>query len=69
LVLGVDPAETWMVGDNLEWEVAAPQRLGIHAIWVDGTGEGLPAGSMVRPDRIIRTVTDLLHETPAVTAA
>ncbi len=68
-VLGVDPAETWMVGDNLEWEVAAPQRLGIHAIWVDGPGEGLPAGSMVRPDRIIRTVTELLQETPAVTAA
>jgi putative hydrolase of the HAD superfamily len=67
-VLGVDPAETWMVGDNLEWEVAAPQRLGIHAIWVDGPGEGLPAGSMVRPDRIIRTVTELLQQTPAVTA-
>ncbi|MBW8724958.1 MAG: HAD family hydrolase [Inquilinus limosus] len=68
-VLGVDPAETWMVGDNLEWEVAAPQRLGIHAIWVDGPGEGLPAGSMVRPDRIIRTVTELLQETPVVTTA
>ena len=31
--LGVEPHETWMVGDNLEWEVAAPQRLGIFAIW------------------------------------
>jgi putative hydrolase of the HAD superfamily len=30
--LGVGPRDTWMVGDNLEWEVAAPQRLGIHAI-------------------------------------
>ena len=25
--LEVKPDETWMVGDNLEWEVAAPQRL------------------------------------------
>ena len=33
--LGVQAHETWMVGDNLEWEVAAPQRLGIHAIWHD----------------------------------
>lgn len=31
--LRVTPAETWMVGDHLEWEVAAPQRLGIHAVW------------------------------------
>jgi putative hydrolase of the HAD superfamily len=25
-VLGVGPHETWMVGDNLEWEVVSPQR-------------------------------------------
>jgi FMN phosphatase YigB (HAD superfamily) len=30
--LGVGPHETWMVGDNLEWEIMAPQRLGIYAI-------------------------------------
>src|SRR5205809_953912 len=29
-VLGVGPDETWMVGDNLEWEIVAPQRLGIY---------------------------------------
>jgi putative hydrolase of the HAD superfamily len=28
-VLGVGPDETWMVGDNLVWEIVAPQRLGI----------------------------------------
>ncbi|MFE0754145.1 HAD family hydrolase [Inquilinus sp. NPDC058860] len=67
--LGVAPGEAWMVGDNLEWEVTAPQRLGIHAIWVDGTGEGLPAGSTARPDRIIRAVSELLLDTPAGAAA
>ena len=41
-VLGVGPDETWMVGDNLEWEIVAPQRLGIYAIWHDGYGVGLP---------------------------
>jgi hypothetical protein len=41
-----------MVGDNLEWEVVSPQRLGIHAIWHDGYGVGLPADSPIRPDRI-----------------
>jgi putative hydrolase of the HAD superfamily len=36
--LGVGPSETWMVGDNLEWEVVAPQRLGIYAVWHDHAG-------------------------------
>jgi putative hydrolase of the HAD superfamily len=59
-VLGVEPSETWMVGDNLEWEVIAPQRLGIHAIWHDVVGEGLPEGSPARPDRVIRSLGELL---------
>jgi putative hydrolase of the HAD superfamily len=58
--LGVGPADTWMVGDNLEWEVVAPQRLGIHAIWCDAYETGLPAGSLIRPDRIIRSLPELL---------
>jgi putative hydrolase of the HAD superfamily len=58
--LGVTASETWMVGDNLEWEVEVPQRLGIYAIWIDVHGEGLPAGSTVKPDRIIRSLTELL---------
>lgn len=58
--LGVSPAETWMVGDNLEWEVAVPQRLGMRGIWLDRAGAGLPSGSTVRPDRIIRSLTELL---------
>ena len=59
-VLGVGPRETWMVGDNLEWEIVAPQRLGIYAIWHDGYGVGLPPDSPVRPDRIIRRLSELL---------
>ncbi len=58
--LGVAAAETWMVGDNLEWEVIAPQRLGIHAIWHDVVGEGVPEGSLARPDRVIRSLMELL---------
>jgi putative hydrolase of the HAD superfamily len=59
--LGVEPGETWMVGDNLEWEVAAPQTLGIFAIWFDGFGRGLPKDSAIRPDRIIRSLPELLE--------
>jgi putative hydrolase of the HAD superfamily len=58
--LGVTAPETWMIGDNLEWEVVAPQRLGIFAIWIDVHGDGLPADSPIKPDRIIRSLTELL---------
>ena len=59
--LGVAAEDAWMVGDNLEWEVVAPQRLGIFAIWYDGYGQGLPANSPIRPDRIIRSLPELLE--------
>jgi putative hydrolase of the HAD superfamily len=59
--LDVEARETWMVGDNLEWEVVAPQRLGIYAIWFDPAGKGLPEGSSVRPDRIVGRLSELLR--------
>jgi len=58
--LGSQPGETWMVGDNLQWEVAAPQAMGIHGIWVDWKGVGLPEGCQVVPDRIVRSITELI---------
>src|SRR6202011_3582666 len=58
--LGVTARQTWMIGDNLEWEVQAPQRLGIYAIWMDVHGDGLPEGSTVKPDRIIRSLKELV---------
>jgi putative hydrolase of the HAD superfamily len=62
--LGSTAKDTWMVGDNLEWEVVTPQRLGIYAIWMDVHGEGLPEGSTIKPDRIIRSLTELLPGKP-----
>jgi putative hydrolase of the HAD superfamily len=58
--LGVTAEDTWMIGDNLEWEVEVPQKLGIYAIWMDVHGDGLPPGSTVKPDRIIRSLGELL---------
>lgn len=57
--LGSEPAETWCVGDNLEWEVAAPQQLGIYGVWVDPSGEGPPPDSGVTPDRIVSSIAEL----------
>jgi putative hydrolase of the HAD superfamily len=57
--LGVGPEETWMVGDNLVWDIEAAQKAGILAIWVDFAGTGLPAEGSIRPDRVIRSITEL----------
>lgn len=57
---GVTAEDCWIVGDNLKWEVAAPQQLGLYAVWHDHLGDGLPPDSPVRPDRIIRSLSELL---------
>jgi len=59
--LGVGPAGVWMVGDNLEWDVIAPQRLGLRGVWIDREGAGLPPAPVdARPHRIIRSLSELL---------
>lgn len=60
-----EPGDVWMIGDNLEWEVAAPRRLGITGIWFDGYRRGLPADATIRPDRIVSTLSELLDGAPA----
>lgn len=64
--LEVAPAETWCVGDNLEWDVAGAQAVGIAGIWKDNHRRGMPPGP-VRPDRIICELSELLA--PSVTSA
>ncbi|MBB45920.1 MAG: phosphoglycolate phosphatase [Rhodospirillaceae bacterium] len=58
--LNVVATETWMVGDNIDWEIIAPQKLGIYSIWRDPRGHGvLPEGTLAKPDRIITRLTQL----------
>ena len=57
--LGLKPEQTCMIGDNLNWDVEAPQELGIRAIWIDRKGTGLPIGSNVVPHRIIRNISEV----------
>jgi putative hydrolase of the HAD superfamily len=67
--IGVAANESWMIGDNLEWDVLAPQRHGIHGIWYDPRHLGLE-GHMhtgvpspmpdAKPARIIHELTELL---------
>ncbi|MCL6640694.1 MAG: HAD family hydrolase [Candidatus Rokubacteria bacterium] len=57
--LGVEPDRAWMVGDNLAWDVAGAQAVGVRAAWVDRAGRGLPAGAPAVPDRILRSLAEL----------
>jgi putative hydrolase of the HAD superfamily len=60
--LNVNASETWMVGDDLQRDIAGAQRLGIYSIWVDWRGVGLPLSSVVKPNHIVRTVVQLAEE-------
>ena len=68
--VGVAPRDTWMVGDNLEWDVLAPMQLGIHGIWYDphrlGYAVAMHPGVLApmpeaKPDRVIHRLTELLE--------
>ncbi len=61
--LEVSPDETWCVGDNLDWDVAGAQAVGILGIWKDNERAGVPAGP-VRPDRIVCELRELLEPIP-----
>jgi putative hydrolase of the HAD superfamily len=57
---GIAAESAWMVGDHLEWDVAASQRVGMKGIWMDYAGAGLPTTSAIHPDQIIRHLSGLL---------
>ena len=58
--LGLTPEAVWSVGDNLEWDVSAPQQLGMFGIWHDVRAQGLPLTAAVIPDRIITSIAELM---------
>ena len=51
---------TVMIGDHLYADIGGAKRLGIEAIWVDVVGDGLPSDAPATPDRIVRSITQLL---------
>jgi putative hydrolase of the HAD superfamily len=59
--LRVEPHEGWAVGDNIEVDVYGAMDVGIHGIWVDASGRGLPAGVTRRPNRVIASLSELVN--------
>ena len=66
--VGCEASAAWMVGDNLAWDIIAPQRLGLRTVWIDRHGDGLPAGVEARPDHTVACVLEL-HPRKALAAA
>lgn len=62
--LGVGAGESWMVGDNLEWDIAGAQAVGIFAIWIDPSGTGRSRLASIVPDRIVASLGELRSMPP-----
>lgn len=59
--LYLSPKDVWMIGDNLIWDVKAPQELGIFSVWNDFENKGLPIDTCVIPDMIVNSVDEMVN--------
>ena len=59
--LGCEACDAWMVGDNYEWEVVAPQKLGMCGIWYNPFDVEIPPHH-TRPTRVIKKLSELLED-------
>jgi putative hydrolase of the HAD superfamily len=59
--LGAEPRAAWMIGDNLDADIAGAQALGIHGVWHDAERVGLPASPAAIPHRVIHRLSDLFE--------
>jgi putative hydrolase of the HAD superfamily len=57
--LKVKPSEAWMVGDDLEYDIAPCRGLGIYSLWVNPRNDGSPSARGVKPDKIIRSIAEI----------
>ena len=55
----IDSKKIIMVGDHLEWDIEAPQKLGIYSIWMN-PGRLNIEDLQIKPDRTIYKISDIL---------
>lgn len=55
----LDPDATIMVGDNVEWEVWAPSRLGMRTVWVRSPHAGARLGLGPAPWSVVGAFADV----------
>lgn len=56
--LGTTAEDTWIVGDNLEWEVVIPQTIGLFAIWHNYYRKPIPDPT-IQPNHILTEIAQL----------
>lgn len=57
----VQPGEACMIGDHYLWEVVAPIRYGLKAIWVNRGDLGIKGNEAVKADFVIQNISELLE--------
>ncbi len=57
--LGVKASGAWMVGDNMTYDIAPCRPLGIYSIWVQGSGDDSYPVEGVKPDKVIRSISEI----------
>lgn len=55
-------SDVWMIGDNIRWDVAGPQAIGIFSVWVNTKKAAPPADENIQPD----LYCDSLYEVSAI---
>jgi putative hydrolase of the HAD superfamily len=60
LELNTTAEAAWMVGDSLAFDITGGKNAGLSTVWVDWQGTGLPEPTPVRPDRIVRSIAELV---------
>lgn len=62
--LRVSADDAWMVGDNLQADIAGAKAVGLVTVWNDYARSGLPQENRVAPDVIIQRISDLIEADP-----
>jgi putative hydrolase of the HAD superfamily len=57
--LKIKPADAWMVGDDLDYDIAPCRPLGIYSLWVNPKTENQPPAGGVQPDKVIRSIAEI----------
>ena len=58
--LDCSPSQAWMVGDSLTFDIEPALDLGMHGIWMDYAGTGLPLAARCVPSKTISALPELL---------
>jgi putative hydrolase of the HAD superfamily len=59
--LDASPADSWMIGDDLNLDIRPAQELGMAAVWIDHAKTGLPADSSIVPRWTVNSLVELIN--------